>query len=88
MTNVQEDVATTDPLTTMAALFNRPDSDLKLIEQGTVPRGWLYDIGGGMYLRNYSVEDKLKVDGLPGGGGSAEGKATLTKELAKIGITR
>ena len=88
VTEVQEDVASTDPLVMMASIFNRPQSDQKLIEEGHVPRGWMYDIGGGIYLRDYRLESQLGEDGLSGGMVAAI-PAEMTNELeSKFGLTR
>lgn len=82
-------VASLEPLQTLACIFDRPGSDLGLIQSGHVPRGWVYDIGGGVFIRDHSTEASLLPDGKPGGGGrDVGGGATLPSAFAKLGLTR
>ena len=67
-----------------------------LVESGVVPRGWLYSIGGGIYLQSRDLERSLQPDGLPGTAslsstGTAETIArpqTLSAACAALGLTR
>ena len=45
-------MATQAPLDKMLALFERPESEAALVRAGKVPRGWLYDVGGGLYFHS------------------------------------
>ena len=73
----------------MCAIFSRPQSDLELVESGVVPRGWLYSIGGGIYLQSRDVEKFLQPDGLPGPGlSTGDRPQTLSSACAVLGLTR
>lgn len=86
---VSFDVATLAPLTMMCTIFSRPQSDLELVKSGVVPRGWVYSIGGGIYLQSRDMEKNLQSDGLPGPGDSNGNQPqTLSSACALLGLTR
>jgi hydroxyacyl-ACP dehydratase HTD2-like protein with hotdog domain len=97
---VTTDVATAAPLTMLISIFDRPAADLQLVEAGLVPRGWVYSIGGGIYLQSRDPESSLKPDGLPGlssvgdappvdaPSGEAAPPQTLAAACAALGLTR
>ena len=90
-------MATQAPLDKMLALFERPESEAALVRAGKVPRGWLYDVGGGLYFHSKIPESALREDGSPGrvkkpsdgdGGGSGEAKETMASAMLKFDFTR